>query len=56
MARNPAPEGAPEFQPIEVEIPVREDFQPIEVDFVGRFFPVTPDPVTENAPAAGEKE
>ncbi len=56
MARKPAPEGAPEFKPIEVEIPERPEFQPIEVDIAARLNPVTPDPVPENAPAAGEKE
>lgn len=56
MARNPAPEGAPEFQPIEVEIPTREDFQPIEIDIIGRSLPVTPNPVPETTPNAGEKE
>lgn len=57
MARKHAPEGAPEFKPIEVEIPAaREDFAPIEVDIAARLNPVTPDPVPENAPAAGEKE
>ena len=57
MARNPAPEGSPEFQPIEVEIPTREDFQPIEIDIAGRSAsPVSPDPVPETTPNAGEKE
>lgn len=56
MARKPAPEGAPEFKPIEVEIPERPEFQPIEVDIAARLNPVTPDPVPENAPNAGEKE
>lgn len=53
MARKSAPD--PVSGPIEVTIPERDDFQPIEVDVAARLNP-TPAPEPINAPAAGEKE